>query len=104
VNRADGDIGPLYIQLNGQWHRFYLDAGLLFWREGDEPDPEDDLLEGDDYSDLTKALAVNGCLIEEIRMHEGTLTVRFDNGALLELRSEPQDEGTIIVKLEPSLV
>jgi hypothetical protein len=83
------------------WHRFYLDAGLLFWEEGSCPDPEDDLLEGERYTDLGEALSVVGAAIGEIDMHDSQLTLQFENGARLVLRNRAQDDGAEVVGLFP---
>ncbi len=90
--------GPLYIRLNGVWHRFYLDAGLLFWEEGFAPEP-DDLLPGDAYIDLAQALNIRDRVLEQVRMHDSVLTVCFETGALLELRCRPDEEGPTLVRL-----
>ncbi len=60
-----------YALVEGVWHRFYLDAGLLFWDEGQAPEEEEDLYEGDTYVDLSTRLNVVGKAIEEIRMANG---------------------------------
>jgi hypothetical protein len=58
-NLSTGVLALFYLQVEGTWHRFYLDAGLLFWEEGPGPNPEEDLLEGDQYVDLGSTLGVN---------------------------------------------
>ena len=101
ICERDQRLGLLYIQLSGVWHRFYLDAGLLFWEEGSSPDPEDDVLEGERYTDLGEALCVVGIAIEEIDMHDSQLTLQFENEARLVLRNRAQDVGTEVVELVP---
>ena len=91
-------LGLLYIRLSGVWHRFYLDAGLLFWEEGSSPDPEDDVLEGERYTDLGEALCVVDVAIGEIDMHDSQLTIQFENGARLVLRNRAQDDGAEVVE------
>jgi hypothetical protein len=97
----DRRLGLLYLELSGVWHRFYLDAGLLFWEEGACPDPDDDLLEGERYVDLGEALCVVGVAIGDIEMNDSQLMLRFENGARLVLRSMAQDVGTEVVELVP---
>ncbi len=85
-----------YALVEGVWHRFYLDAGLLFWDEGQAPEEEEDLYEGDTYVDLSARLNVVGKAIEEIRMANGRLTLRFSGGARLVL--EDRDDDTFIAE------
>ena len=42
------EVGVLFLKLGDNWHRFFLDAGLLFWKNA-APDPENDLDDGQDY-------------------------------------------------------
>lgn len=102
TREQDQRLGLLYIQLSGVWHRFYLDAGLLFWEEGSCPDPEDDILNGERYTDLGEALGVVGVAIGYIEMHDSQLTLQFENGARLVLRNRVQDDGSEVVELVPS--
>lgn len=51
--------GTCYLLLDGEWHRFFLDAGLLFWRSGSEPNTDDDLGEGEYYIDMMRSLDVS---------------------------------------------
>lgn len=101
TRRRDQRFGPLYLQLSGVWHRFYLDAGLLFWEEGPGPDPEDDLLEGERYTDLAEALHAAGAAIREVEMHDCQLTLRFENGGRLVLRNQVEDDGAEMVDFVP---
>lgn len=91
-------LNVLYLQLSGTWHRFYLDAGLLFWEEGSGPEPEDELLEGERYTDLGETLRVIGASIDEINMRDSQLTLQFQNGARLVLSNGPQDDGTEVIE------
>lgn len=92
-------LSPLYIQLSGEWHRFYLDAGLLFWEEGSGPQPEDDLLPDEQYTDLGETLSVVDVAIDDIFMRDSKLTLQFQNGARLVLKNGPQDDGAAVVEL-----
>lgn len=95
-------LSLLYIQLSGAWYRFYLDAGLLFWEEGSGPEPEDDLLQGEQYTDLGETLRVVGAAVDDIWMHDSQLMMQFQNGARLVLKNGPQDGGTVVMELRPA--
>jgi hypothetical protein len=34
-------VNVLFLRANGAWHRFFFDAGVLFWRSVDAPDQHD---------------------------------------------------------------
>jgi hypothetical protein len=53
-------VGTLYIRFDERWHHFYLDAGVLFWGEGDPLDPENGLDYDGKYRDLVSELDVSG--------------------------------------------
>ena len=78
------------------WHRFYLDAGILFWEEGLAPDPSEDLLEGDYYRDIGKELQVERYAISGITMFNSRLVLEFENGARLTLKSRIEEDGADI--------
>lgn len=92
----------MYIRLDDQWHRFYLDAGLLFWEEGSAPDEANDLLTDEIYVDWGKQLLVIGIAVSEIAMADSTLILRFQNGATAVLKRGPQDEMTSFAQLAGS--
>jgi hypothetical protein len=96
--KCDHKFHLLFLKLDDIWHRFYLDAGLLFWEEGAHPELEDELLEGEGYVDLGERLRVLGGRIAEILMGDCKLLLRFDNGARLVLRNGPQDDGAEVVE------
>ncbi len=98
VEPNDDWSGPAYLQLEGVWHRFYLDAGLLFWEEGTSPDPDDELIENERYSDFASKLGIRGATLTSVNMNECQLTLEFDNGARLVLRNEVLDEGSKLVE------
>lgn len=99
ICERDQRLGLLYIQFSGVWHRFYLDAGLLFWEEGSCPEPGDDVLEGERYTDLGEALGVVGVAVGKIEMYDSKLTLQFENGARLVLRNGVQGDGAEVVEL-----
>ena len=101
-NRETGCVGPAYLLLGGRWHRFFLDAGLLFWEEGPCPDPDDDLLENENYFDLGHALGVIGAPVQAIEMHECVFTIGFATGARLVLQSDVDGEA-VIKSLTPAV-
>lgn len=82
-------VGPMYLQVEDSWHRFYLDAGLLFWAEGCEPDEDDDLLDDENYADWCEHLEVRGVPITRIVMRSSVLVLSFANGARAVLKHGP---------------
>ena len=100
-SESDSSLELLFLQVEGIWHRFYLDAGLLFWEETEGPDPEEDLLEGERYVDLASELHVAGVGISEIRMSDNRLLLRFENGARLLLEHPPRADSTEILEMTP---
>lgn len=100
-SREPADPGPVYLKLQDTWHRFYLDAGLLFWEEGTKPDRDDDILDGDEYVDWGQQLGVLGVAASEITMKDSELVIRFDNGAEIVLKHMPFDDITSILRFTP---
>lgn len=101
-SRDPVDVGLMYLKLDGTWHRFYLDAGLLFWREGLEPDRDNDLVDGEDeYVDWGSHLGVVGVPISKIFMKDSELTMHFANGAEVVLKRKPLDDTTSILRFKP---
>jgi hypothetical protein len=90
----------MYLRFEDNWHRFYLDAGLLFWAEGTKPDREDDLLDDEIYVDWCELLGVRAVSITGIEMHDSILVLSFENGASVVLKHGPADEATAIVQLD----
>ncbi len=89
-------ILPLfYLKVNGRWHRFYLDAGLLFWAEGEAPDEDDDLLDNEYYRDIGHDFQVVGIPIHTITFAECVLTLAFANGMTLVF--EETDDGECVI-------
>lgn len=98
---ADGSAWVLYLAVRGVWHRFFLDAALLFWSEGRDPYEEDELLEGEVYEDWAEDLGVKGAALAEISMRECVFTMRFDNGGVLELKDTfPDAHDTVVLRKE----
>jgi hypothetical protein len=99
-NASNGLIGPLFLELDAAWHRFYLDAGLLFWEQGIELDTEQEVLAEERVVDLGRALGTIGAAVEEIEMRDCQLRLVFDRGARLVLRHGVRDDGTTVVEPE----
>lgn len=72
-----------YLKLADCWHRFFLDAGLLFWRSDNEPDADDDLGDDGRYVDLGNAYGIVGASVESIVFQNDLLEMKFSNGARL---------------------
>lgn len=96
----------------GQWHKFFLDVGILFWAEQKAVDPED----LDTYSaearrtyalrDVTEAL---GSVLGTIKMEQvgvdGKLTLAFQDGRTLtftNVQTGTDDELTVMAWTTPS--
>lgn len=102
VRSRDEHWGPVHLQLDGGWHRFYLDAGLLFWAEIPEPTMEDDLSDGETYRDIGSTLRVLGAAITKIEMHDSTLVLEFGTGARIILRCGVEDDGAEVLEFKVS--
>ncbi|MDH3703848.1 MAG: hypothetical protein OEU46_21345 [Alphaproteobacteria bacterium] len=87
----------MYMRVGDRWHRFFLDAGLLIWREGPAPDAEDDLDAEHVYSDVGERAGAAGRVLRSIRMRENRLRIRFDDGSRIDL---VEDDDTVRLKLE----
>ena len=97
---ADERWALAHLQLDGVWHRFYLDAGLLFWAEIPAPNLEDDLGDGETYRDLGASLQVLGAAITRLEMFECTLVLEFGTGARVVLHCGVEDEGAEVLELK----
>lgn len=93
-------LSILYLQTQNVWHRFYLDAGLLFWKEGAAPDPDDDLGDDEYYCDMADALKVKDVAIRSIIMAEDVCTIEFANEAVLVLQHEVDADATSIERIQ----
>lgn len=90
----------LYMCVGDVWHRFYLDAGILFWGTGRAPNHEDDLGDGEEYFDLLTALDVSGIPLGTIVMSDDCrLLIPFSNGAKLLLHAGVMDVGASIEEM-----
>ncbi len=84
-------VSILYTMADDIWHRFFIDAGLLFWSEGQNPDEDEDIGTGEEYTDIGLQLGVIGKSFKKICMTNGELTISFNNGAKIVLK-EDEDE------------
>ena len=82
----------IYLEVNEIWHRFYLDAGLLFWDEGTSPNKEEDILDDEDYLDLGTQFKFVGKTFSLIKMEERELVIYFDDNTGLQI-TEKEDES-----------
>ena len=104
VRSRDGHWGLAYLQLDGGWHRFYFDAGLLFWSEIPAPNLEDDLGDGQDYRDIGVSLRVLDAAITRIEMRDCTLVLEFGTGARVVLRCGVENDGAQLLELKAGQV
>ena len=102
VRSRDAHWGPVHLQLDGRWHRFYLDAGLLFWVEIPAPTIEDDLSDGETYQDIGASLRVLGAFVAKIEMHDCTFVLEFGTGARVVLRCRVEDDGAEVLEFKAS--
>ena len=99
VCNSNSKLALFYLHLEpDEWHRFFLDAGLLFWSSGGPPDPDNDLLEGDRYLDLGDSLQMVGHRITCVCMEDGVLKITMDNRSKLVLKED--GEGASILEGE----
>ena len=91
-----------HLRLSGVWHRFHLDAGLLFWKSGVDPDPENDLGEGDIRQDLGARLLVTGVPLARVAMRDGCLVMEWQNGASATWRNGVEDCGATLIECQPA--
>lgn len=100
VRPGDERWGLAHLQLDGGWHRFYLDAGLLFWAEIPAPSLEDDLDDGEIYRDIGASLRAIGAEITKIEMRDCILVLEFGTGARVVLRCGVEENGAEVLELK----
>ena len=82
-----------YMKMEGVSHRFFLDAGLLFWRSHQSYDPDNDLFDGGEYVNLGLQGGVVGEKVKSISMEDSVLTLEFENGASMIFGNDVQGSG-----------
>lgn len=102
-DHSDGSIGPLYLLIDERWHRFYLDAGVLFWQEGQAPEPENDLLDEDVYLSLAEELCVRGARIRQVEMDNCELLIVFENKARIRIFCDVQSPFPVFRERTPGV-
>ncbi len=75
----NSSVTLMYMKIENEWHRFFIDVGVLFWDEGVEPDIEEDLDENEMYLNLGKILALKNTKIKRIKMENSKLLISFDD-------------------------
>jgi len=88
----------LYIKLSGVFHRFFVDAGLLFWASDAAPDENDDLSEGtDQYVNLAERYNLSGLRIDGLRFSDFRLGLKFSNDTQLAFEGRGMDSGAWLI-------
>lgn len=87
-----------YLELSNVYHRFFLDAGLLFWRSGENPDEEDDLYGGDRYVDLGREYDLVGSSVASIIFQNDRLEMKFSNDVSLSFEGGVDDVGARMIR------
>lgn len=75
----------LYLRTDKTWHRFSLDAGVLFWDENEAPDPEDDISGSVVYRELGTELKLVNKTLNKIKMENGQLEFCVEDGTGFQL-------------------
>ena len=87
-----------YLKLSNVYHRFFLDAGNLFWRSGENPDEEDDLDGGDRYVDLGREYDLVGSSVSSIIFQNDRLEMKFSNDVSLLFEEGINDVGARMIR------
>ena len=75
----------LYLRTDQTWHRFSLDAGVLFWDENEAPDEEDDISGSVAYRELGIELKLVNKTLNKIKMENGRLDFQVEDGTSFQL-------------------
>ncbi|MGN6152771.1 MAG: hypothetical protein ACTHOH_12320 [Lysobacteraceae bacterium] len=84
----------IYLLLDGNWLKLFLDEGVLFVSVSDGPDAEDDLDAGDAYMDFPGLQGMRGEEIRRASVKNGAFRIVFKSGAELILEASG-DEATL---------
>ena len=96
-------VSIFYLRASDVWHRFYLDAGLLFWSEGSPPTHDDDLLDGEERVEMGDAWGLTGYDIEHVSFGGEGLLFRCSNGRGFRAVADTLDGDPICQRLEVGL-
>lgn len=88
-------VSLLYLLLDGVWHRFFLDAGLVHWRQGSPSRTDDAPILTEEQVDLSARWKFSGLVVEHISFREERLTVRFVGGQGFQVFTEAFDGDSI---------
>ncbi|GAB5542157.1 MAG: hypothetical protein SangKO_019170 [Sandaracinaceae bacterium] len=99
------DVGytVLSIRLEGTWHTFGVDEGMLDWEEAYSPEDmggSEALEPGERWVDLAEELRVRGVEISDASMDDCTFVMTFANGAKLTL-SARAGQPVVTTRLHP---
>jgi hypothetical protein len=89
---------------DGTWHRFFIDAGVVFWRTVDRPDaPRDDGVHHDRHKDFGSAHNLIGRRIQRVTTVDlpggGEIRIDFEGGSTVVLRNV-DDQSSLVVENE----
>ena len=93
----------LFLQLDGGiWHRFFIDAGVVFWRTVEMPDEKpDDGFDRYPQADLGFRHDLIGKKLERVSTIDlpggGEIRIEFEGGATLLLR-DVDDQSRLVVE------
>lgn len=99
LDRNSDRYEVFYIVLDGVSHRFFLDAGLLFWRSHEVLNPENDLSNGSEYVDLGDRHELEGYKVGSISMKDCMLTLEFIGGKRMAFANEVEGIGARLVDM-----
>ena len=74
-----------YLFTGNIWHRFTLDAGLLFWDENVSPDQEEDISNGEIYRNVGVEFGLLDKPFNKIKMENNKLCISVDDGSFFEV-------------------
>ena len=94
-------VSLLYLRLDGVWHRFFLDAGLIHWQLGSPSQTDDAPFITEEQFDLGATWKFVGLVVEHIAFSEERLTVRFAGGHGFQVFTEAFDGESICRQIFP---
>jgi len=96
------EANVLFLRLNDVWHRFFIDAGVVFWKTVEAPDPPAD--EAEHSFRLTDIGAGHGLMGRRLSAIEaidlpggGALRLAFEGGPTIILNNQ-NDASRLIVE------